>query len=65
MIGIFANLENFAPADTKALNIFGNFVNIPVESEIVTQDDVLGTGVFIKPRQDNYPTIGVRLTHEE
>lgn len=65
MIGIFANLENFAPADTKSLNIFGNFVNIPVESEIVTQDEVLGTGVFIKPRQENYPTIGVRLTHEE
>lgn len=65
MIGIFANLENFAPADTKSLNIFGNFVNIPVESEIVTQDEVLGTGVFIKPRQENYPTIGVQITHEE
>lgn len=65
MIGIFGNLENFAPADAKALNIFGNFVNVPVESEIVTQDEVLGTGVFIKPRQENYPTIGVRLSNEE
>ena len=65
MIGIFGNLENFSLADAKALNIFGNFVNVPVKSEIVTHDNVLGTGVFIKPRQDNYPTVGVRLSREE
>lgn len=65
MVGVFSNLKSFSLANQEELNALGVFVSVPEESEIVTEDEVLGTGVFIKPCQDNYPTIGVRLTHEE
>ena len=65
MIGVFSNPGSFAPANPEELNTLGVFVSIPTESEIVTQDEVLGTGVFIKPRQGDHPTIGVWTPGEE
>lgn len=65
MIGVFTNLDSFAPTNPEDLNTLGVFVSIPMESEIVTHDDVLGTGVFIKPRQGTQPTIGVWTPGEE
>ena len=65
MVGVFSNPENFTPSSLEELNTLGVFVSIPKESEIVTHDDVLGTGVFIKPRQGAQPTIGVWTPGEE
>ena len=65
MVGVFSNPESFTPANREELNTLGVFVSIPTESEIVTKDDVLGTGVFIKSRQGDHPTIGVWTPGEE
>ena len=65
MVGVFSNPENFTLTSLEELNTLGVFVSIPMESEIVTHDDVLGTGVFIKPRQGDRPTIGVWTPGEE
>jgi hypothetical protein len=65
MVGVFSNPENFTPTSLEELNTLGVFVSVPEESEIVAQDDTLGTGVFIKPRQGDRPTIGVWTPGEE
>ena len=65
MVGVFTNLDSFAAANLEELNTLGVFVSVPEGSEIVAQDDTLGTGVFIKPRQGDRPTIGVWTPGEE